>query len=245
MTNILLITFNRKEFTKKTIESILERTKCEYQLIVVDNNSTDGSKKYLKKLKFAGKIDALILNKENLGLERALNIGFQIAKTTPYFITVDNDCIAPDLSPCWLTQMIDLMELRSEFAAISLRPQVLIGVGEIFNNNEYPDVVSNNVCGGSYRIMRTDAVKKVSGWTDKFEKDGRGNEEHDVCGKLRAAGHKVGYAKNLWTYHLFGKEGTWGYDKNSNYKMGRVLERSPEDEKCNPKTCEPHLKHNE
>jgi len=245
MIDILLVTYNRGDFTKITINSILQRTKHPYRLIVIDNNSTDGTKEYLKELKFSGKIAGLILNKENIGLERALNKGFQVVKSTPYFVTVDNDCIAPSLEPCWLDRLIGLMDRYGEFAAIALRPQMLVGVGNIFANDNYVHLAENNVCGGSYRIMRTKAVREVGGWTDKFEKDGRGNEEHDICSKLKSIGYKVGYTKKLWTYHMFGDEGTWGYNKNSNYKMGRVLERSPEDEKHDPITCEPVIKHNE
>ncbi len=246
MVDILLITFNRLAFTKITIDSIIKRTKYPYRLIVVDNNSTDnGTKSYLRELKCTGKINALILNKENIGLEKALNVGLRIVQSSPYFITVDNDCIAPDLEPCWLERMVALMDQHKEFGALALRPQVLIGVGQIFNNQEYVDIVANNVCGGSYRIMRTDLIKKIGGWTDKFEKDGRGNEEHDVCGKIREAGYKVGYTKKIWTYHMFGEAGTWGYAKDSDYKMGRVLERSPEDVEYDDGTCEPKVKMNE
>lgn len=243
MVDIILVTYNRLDFTKKTLNSIFERTSYPYRLIVVDNGSKLETVDYLKKLKYNGKINALILNDKNAGLERALNKGFGIVRSTPYFVTVDNDCIAPKLDPCWLTSLVELMEQKGEYAAIALRPQVLIGVGEIFKNAV--DVAVNNVVGGSYRIMRTDTVRAVGGWTDKFEKDGRGNEEHDICGKLRAGGWKVGYAKRLWTYHIFGKDGTWGYDKNSNFKMGRVMDRSPEDQEYDPLTCEPKIKSNE
>jgi len=243
MIDILLVTYNRIEFTKQTINSILERTVYPYRLIVVDNDSTDGTKEYLKKLKFKGDISVLILNDKNIGLEKALNKGFQIVRSTPYFITVDNDCIAPELEPCWLSRMVELMDRHEMYAAVSLRPQVLVGVGSIFKSDK--EIVENNVCGGSYRIMCTNRVRLVGSWTDKFEKDGRGNEEHDICGKLRAKNWKVGYTRSLWTYHLFGDEGTWGYNKKSNYKMGRVLERSPEDQEYDPKTCEPKIKSNE
>jgi len=143
----------------------------------------------------------------------------------------------------WLRQMMTLMDTHPEYAAVSLRPQVLIGVGPIFKG-EGP-IIENNVCGGSYRIMRKSAVDDVGGWTPKFENNGRGNEEHDICSRLRAKGYKVGYAKDLWTYHLFGKEGTWGYDKNSDYKMGRYMDHSPSDSDHNPITCEPRIHSNE
>jgi GT2 family glycosyltransferase len=239
MVDVIMVTYNRLQFTKQAIQS-LKRTACPYRLIVVDNNSNDGTQDYLNQLKNKGKIDTLIFNDVNLGLEKALNKGLQKVQSTSYFITTDNDCIA---CQDWLEKLIFLMETHQEYAAISCRPQILIGVGPIFKTNK--EVVENNVVGGSVRIMDTLKVKGVGGWTDKFEKDGRGNEEHDICGKLRADGWKVGFAKDVWTYHLFGKDRSWGYNLKSNYKMGRVLDKSPDDIEYNLITCEPKHKSNE
>ena len=244
MTDIILVTYNRLEFTKQVIESIIERTKSSYRLIVVDNASEDGSREYLMDLHTKDDIDVYIQNDENEGLEQALQRGLQEVKSK-YFVTVDNDCIAPELNPCWLKQVTNVMDFFPDFGAVALRPQVLIGVGPIFDKTGEKTIVENNVCGGSYRVMRTDLIKKIGGWTKKFENDGRGNEEHDICSKIKQAGFKVGYFNDVWTYHMFGEEGTWGYEKASNYKMGRHLENSPKDQEYNLKTCEPLIHSNE
>ena len=44
---------------------------------------------------------------------------------------------------------------------------------------------------------------------------------------------------------MFGEEGTWGYDKNSDYRMGRKIDSSPHDVEYDPLTCEPKIKNNE
>ena len=46
-TSIILLTFNKLEYTKKCIESIKKYTSGNYEIIVVDNNSTDGTKEWL------------------------------------------------------------------------------------------------------------------------------------------------------------------------------------------------------
>lgn len=237
-----MITYNRIDFTQKALGSIINRTKYPCRLIVVDNNSTDGTKEYLRGLKNAGLIDILVDNVENVGLERALNVGLTYVESD-YFVTTDNDCIAPDLSPCWLEQLKSLMDKNEDYAAIALRPQILVGVGAIFKTDK--EIAENNVVGGSYRMFRKSAVKEVGSWSDRFLNDGRGQEEFDICTRLREKGYKVGYTKDLWTYHLFGEDGTWGYSKDSNYKMGRSLDRSPMDVSYDKKTCEPQIKANQ
>ena len=58
--------------------------------------------------------------------------------------------------------------------------------------------------------MRTDLVKAIGGWEGK---PGRGTEERYICGKLREAGFKTGFATHIPTLHLFGLKDTdrWGY----------------------------------
>lgn len=240
--DIIFVTYNRLEFTTKSLESIFSRTKYPYRLIVVDNDSSDGTKGYLRDLHQQGKIHELILNSENIGLERALQKGLEKVESGR-FVTTDNDCIAPSLNPCWLEQLYDLMNENTEFAAVALRPQVLIGVGQIFKNQK-GDVVENNVCGSSFRMIDTVVAKEVGGWTDRFENGGRGNEEHDICGKIKAKGFKAGYAKEIFTYHLFG-EANWGYPSDIDASAVRSIKQPPQDIDHDPITCEPYQRGNE
>jgi len=239
--DIIMTTYNRLALTKQSLYSIIRRTKTPYWLTVIDNFSTDGTREFLQVEKLNGHINTLVLNESNLGLAVALQQGYLLSDSR-YFVTVDNDCIAPDLDPDWLSQLVTLMDKNFVYGAIALRPQVLIGVGQIFKTDK--EIVDNNVVGGSYRIMRRKAVETVDGWTDRFENDGRGKEEWDICTKLRNAGYKVGYTRNLWTYHQWGSD-KWGYDELENYKMGRVMEHAPKDVEYNHKTCEPLIKCNE
>ena len=47
LVSIVILSFNTKKFTKKTIDSVLASTKHPFEIIVVDNASTDGSIDYL------------------------------------------------------------------------------------------------------------------------------------------------------------------------------------------------------
>lgn len=85
----------------------------------------------------------------------------------------------------------------------------MIGTGNIFDGKEEEQVVEFSHPGGSLRIMRTDIVKRVGGWAE--EKEGRGQEEMYICGKLREEGYKTGFAVNVKCYHMFGNDANWGY----------------------------------
>lgn len=202
-TDILIVTHNRLEFTNKTLKYLSDRTRSPYRLIIVDNGSQDGTREVLRAIPEPHKV---ILLPENLGLERAKNLGLEHVESE-LFVDSDNDILVPDLEGMdWLDRLSLLMHNHPEFAAIAMRPQILVGVGAIFRRDG--EVIENNVCGASMRMMRTDLVKKAGAWRDQFTND---SEEWHIAGELKKMGYKVGYAKNLWCYHLFGNDRHWGY----------------------------------
>lgn len=93
-----MTTFNRIESTKKSIESIALSDYRDLNLCVVDNDSTDGTLKYLMelKLKYKNRIKLIALNK-NEGKGAAANHGiFRDFNSYDYFISIDNDIVVPE-----------------------------------------------------------------------------------------------------------------------------------------------------
>lgn len=83
--SVIIINYNTLELTENTINSVLEKTQCiEYEIILVDNMSTDGSIEYFEE-KYKEKI-TFLRNKENLGFGRANNKGIEIAKGKYIFL---------------------------------------------------------------------------------------------------------------------------------------------------------------
>lgn len=218
-----LVSWNRPTMTELVIRTIWRNTKREnFRLVVLDNGSDKQTIDMLNRLNDEGLIDELILITTNLGLEAARNLLFKNATTSKYFICVDNDCLPtppvdfnrPEMD--WIEQLVDLMQLYPDYAAISCRTQVMIGTGNIFEEADETgeDLVDFPHPGGSLRIMRSDLVHFVGGW--EREAPGRGAEERYICGKLNDAGFKTAFAAKIHTLHLFGMrvgKGTdrWGY----------------------------------
>ena len=77
--SILTVTKNPGYEIIKTVDSVLSQSFKDYEYIVVDANSIDGSYEYLKKLKKKKKIKKLILQKTK-GIYQAINIGINASK---------------------------------------------------------------------------------------------------------------------------------------------------------------------
>jgi len=205
--DITLISWQRPKMTKLVIQTILRNTpRSAFRLIVVDNGSDDTL--YLENAHSDGIIDELILNETNLGLEPARNQALMKVKGE-FFVCADNDCLP---QKDWLENLTSLMTLHPDYGAISLRTQVMIGTGNIFDGKEDEDIVEFPHPGGSFRIMRTEKVRLLGGWRDV---PGRGTEERHICGKIREIGFKTGFAVQVKCLHLFGPKETdrWGYPK--------------------------------
>ncbi len=102
---IKLITWNRLEYTKKTINSILENTDYPFTLWIWDNASTDGTIDYLKNLRDP-RIQ-ITYSDINTGLVPPFNIFLEQYKTNKYIAQLDNDIIVP---PGWLSKFKAVMD---------------------------------------------------------------------------------------------------------------------------------------
>src|SRR3989344_4336914 len=76
--SIIIVSYNTKDFIGECIDSIKKNTKnLNYEIIVVDNASSDNSLEMLK-TKFPDVI--LVESKENIGFSKANNLGVEKSK---------------------------------------------------------------------------------------------------------------------------------------------------------------------
>ena len=90
---VIICNYNKKEYVKKCLESLFLQSKKDFDVVVVDNASTDGSAEELSKL-YRNKI-TLICNKENLGGSGGFNTGIRRAMEGEYryLVLLDNDVV--------------------------------------------------------------------------------------------------------------------------------------------------------
>jgi GT2 family glycosyltransferase len=93
LVSIIIVTFNNRSYTERCIESIYAKTAYpNFELVIVDNASSDGTKEYLDGLARSRGNIIVIYNRENLGFAAANNIGIGRAKGE-YVIFLNNDTI--------------------------------------------------------------------------------------------------------------------------------------------------------
>ena len=86
----LLSTYNNELYLEQTIESVLNQTYKEFEFIIVNDGSTDGTKRILDK--YNDERLKIINLDRNIGISNALNLGLTYC-TGEYIIKIDGDDI--------------------------------------------------------------------------------------------------------------------------------------------------------
>ncbi|MCI0666316.1 MAG: glycosyltransferase, partial [Acidobacteria bacterium] len=93
--SIIIVTYNNLPLTRLCLESVIRNTEHpNYEVIVVDNNSADGTQGYLRDLASKYKHLTIILNEVNHGFAKANNQGIR-QSSGDHIILLNNDTIAP------------------------------------------------------------------------------------------------------------------------------------------------------
>ncbi|MBI2037782.1 MAG: glycosyltransferase [Candidatus Magasanikbacteria bacterium] len=116
--SIHLVVWNGAKYVPHLFDSLRKQTFLDWQLLVIDNNSTDNTLELIKKeLENFPVTYQIIENKENLGFAGGQNLAFK--KTdTEYFLMLNQDMY---LMPDCLERIIKFLDSHADVAAVSPR----------------------------------------------------------------------------------------------------------------------------
>ena len=130
-----IITYNRLKLTKYMIDSYSATVPKNEELLVVDNNSIDGTREWLIQKRDDGIINNLILNDRNYGLGYAANQGMRLAnKGSEYVSKFDNDFFFEN---GWYENFLSIKN--------TMNPEVIL-VSTLYPGQTYEktDIICNN-----------------------------------------------------------------------------------------------------
>jgi len=220
--SIVLVCWNNKEYLKPCLESLYEgNLRSRFDVVVVDNGSTDGSQEMLREEFPEVKI---IQNDHNVGLGKASNQGIE-ATTGRYVLLLNNDTLVNGLS---LDTMVEYLDSHAEAGAVggrllnpdgsfqaadskfpSLSEEFLIStrIGAFFWPS-YPDrtfsveVKTVDWLGSACVLIRRSALGQIGLLDEEYFIYG---DEADLQFRLKKAGWNVYYLPNVTTIHYGGR----------------------------------------
>lgn len=215
--SIIILNWNGKADTVECLESLKKIVYPYYEIIIVDNGSTDGSVECFKKLYPETEI---IENKKNLGFAEGNNVGIRraIEKGSNYILILNNDTV---VHPEFLNEMVEVAEKDKLAGAIG--PKVCH-----YYNPEIIDIPNRkmNLWTANFRIFtktkdavddyKTEEVGCVTGCcmlikTELIKKIGSFDpeyflywEETDFCARIIKHGYKIIYVPKAKIWHKIG-----------------------------------------
>lgn len=209
LTSIIILTYNQLEYTKLCIESIRKFTPQDsYEIIVVDNGSSDGTVDWLKEQNDI----KVILNKENLGFSKGCNQGINVS-IGENILLLNNDTI---VTPNWLYNMDRSLWKEDKIAAVSCMSNYVTNNQQI--EVEYTNIYSMLAFALNFNILnfdKHDQMDKLIGFCMMIKKEVInkiglldenfliGNfEDDDYCLRMRKAGYKLILCKDTFIHHF-------------------------------------------
>lgn len=216
LTSIIVLTYNGLKYNREFIDSVTAFTKSPYELIVVDNASTDGTVKYLKNLAGKNSKVKLILNDTNLGFPKAVNQGIK-ASSGNYILIANNDIVVTE---GWLERMINAAESSPLIGIVGPISNSVSGV-QLDKNAKYKNMpemhkyakkLRKQNAGNYYEfprvaflctLIKKEVIDKIGGLDERFSP---GNyEDDDFCLRAQKAGYKAVIAKEVFIHHYGSK----------------------------------------
>jgi len=201
LVSVVILNWNGKEDTIELLNSLKKTTYENYEIIIVDQGSIDGSvvaiKRKFKNLK-------IIQNKTNVGFAGGNNIGMKHSKGN-YVFLMNNDMV---VHPNWLSELVKVAEADK---TIGITGSMILFYGDRDTIDRLGSIEANRIAGvvipyargvkdkGQFResiethflngLIRRDVIRKV-GMYDKKMFAG-GFEEIDFCSRARKGGYKT------------------------------------------------------
>ncbi len=210
--SIIVLTYNNLELTRACLNSLMEFTNYpNWELVIVDNASTDRSPDFLQKFAEGKDNVKLILNEENVGFAAGNNIGIKNS-TGEYFVLLNNDTF---VTRGWLWGLIRYFLKDNTLGLLGPVTNNIGNEAKIdihYNNMEEMAVLSrkytsehsrqllyNNTIAFFCAVIRRQVIEEIGVLDEAF---GCGFfEDDDYCQRAKNAGFKIAIADDVYIHH--------------------------------------------
>jgi len=229
--SVIIISYNVRSYLAHAIDAILKSDYEELEIIVVDNNSYDGTCEYLKENYDHVSSIHVISNSENVGFGRAVNQAGKVA-TGEYYLILNPDTIIEEGTISVLVNYLyknknvgmvgpkilnadGTLQLacKRSFPTIKVALPKILGLDRIFPNSKwagkynltYLDPEKNasvDAISGSCMLTSAETFNRLSGFDEQFFMFG---EDLDLCARIWESGQEVHYVPETKIVHYKGE----------------------------------------
>lgn len=246
--SVTVLSHNKAPYTRRCLESLLLSTGQRFEVIVVDNGSTDGTVEFLREYERVcaerGTTCKLILSDTNIGAPTARNRAIEMAEGD-YLAFLDNDIVVRTLP--WLTGLRRALEGAEragmvapklvfpfppypiECAGCAVSPNGRVGYlgrGEPRTRPEHNQPGERQCLISACIMVTRELIECVGAFDEAFNPVQY--EDIDLCYRARAAGFRMLYEPAVEMYHFENVTTSDSVDLNFKYltiKNGLLFKR--------------------
>jgi GT2 family glycosyltransferase/ubiquinone/menaquinone biosynthesis C-methylase UbiE len=213
LVSIIIPVFNQSIYTFNCLKSLKSISGIEYEVIVVDDASTDDTQEVLAKISGV----KVVKNLENLGFIRSCNRGAAESKAE-FICFLNNDT---KVLPNWMDSLLEVIRFDKTVGVVGSkliypdgRLQEAGGIiwkdasGWNYGRFDSPDKPEYNYvrevdyCSGASLLVKAELFKKIGGFSEEFLP--AYYEDTDLCFSIRQLGYKVLYQPKSQLIHFEG-----------------------------------------
>ena len=154
MVSIVLPTYNGEKYIRESIQSIINQTYMEWELLVIDDCSQDSTNSIVAEYVEKDKRIRLFKNEQNLRLPASLNAGFSKASGDYLTWTSDDNLYKPDA----LEKMLDVLQRDEKCGLVFSRMEYMDREGTWKGLSYAPknvrELCYHNIVGASFMYTR-------------------------------------------------------------------------------------------
>lgn len=215
--SIIIVNYNGEKVIEPCLRSVLGSNYPSFEIILVDNASTDLSLDLVKNRFGDNDRIKIVHNVENLGFTGGNNIGVKYA-SGQFIVLLSNDT---EVDASWLTHLVKILKSDPSIAIVQsllllyhdrhkveggLSNLDLLGYGTerafAEDRGTYHEIADIFYANGASMAINRNALMKASSFPHIFDEDYfMYYEDVDLCWRLRLAGYRVVIAPNSVVYH--------------------------------------------
>jgi glycosyltransferase involved in cell wall biosynthesis len=208
LVTVYITNFNYGKFIKQAIESVLMQTEQSFELIIIDDGSTDNSKEIIEKYKDLKNIR--IVYQKNKGLNVTNNIALRAARGK-YIVRLDADDY---FSPNALELLLEKLESDSMLGMVFPDYFLVDTQGEVLERQKRHDFdnevkLFDQAAHGACTMIRVQFLREIGGYDESFScQDG-----YELWVKFTSKFKVSNINEPLFYYRKHGKNLTSNEDK--------------------------------
>lgn len=200
--SIILPTYNRAHIIKQAIDSVLSQTYSDFELIIVDDCSTDSTKELIDS--YTDDRIRYVYSQQNLGAAGARNLGVSYAKA-PYLAFQDSDTV---WHPDKLSRQLQYLSEHPSVSLVAHSFWVMDKTTQLEPNQErlsnlsshhiFTDLLMGPLVDTPTILMHTDVFHELNGFLDTL----RSHEDYEFSLRV-ARNYEIGFLSEplLHSYH--------------------------------------------